>query len=151
VDAGRKLRQPRAMPIELPASLGVGKLLRLQGMVTAAASTEAARDSAAALVHAYNGLQDELRASLESDETMDLAEEFDRLFPPLAEPGEFSPVLAVESHARLAAAAEEGRTRLVQMGGWIQGLIEEITLQERMRLEAEAKAREQAKPRTGFG
>jgi len=59
--------------------------------------------------------------------------------------------LAAESHARLAVAAEEGRTQLVQLGGWIKGLIDELTLQERLRLDAEARARGEAKPGMGFG
>jgi len=138
------------MAIELPPSLSIGKLLRLQGMVNAAAQTEAAADSAAALVRAYNGLREELLTSLESDETFELREEFERLFPEIDEPGELSPALLIESSARLGAAAYEGRTRLAQLGGWIQGLINEVTLEERMRLEAEALAREKAKPPTGF-
>jgi hypothetical protein len=150
LDEERHWLYDRSVAVELPDSLGVGKLLRLQGMVNAAAQTEATRDSATALVRAYMRLREEIHVAVESDQTAELQMEFERLFPPLEEPGSFSPALAVESHTRLAAAAEEGRIHLSQLGGWIQGLIEERTLQERMRLDAEARAREAAKPKPGF-
>src|SRR5262249_39330113 len=120
-------------------------------MINAAAQTQAGRDSAAALVRAYMGMRTELIDSLESDQTMELSEEFQRLFPPLDEPESFSPAVSDESDARLRAVAEEGRTRLAQLSGWIQGFIDEVTFQQRMRFEGEAMAREQAKPGTGFG
>src|SRR5688572_18650300 len=100
-------------------------------MVNAAAQTEVARDSAAALVRAYMGLRGELLTSLESDETRELREEFERLFVPLEEPEPFETGHGERDRAaRLAAAAADGRTRLGQLGGWIQGLIDELTFQE---------------------
>jgi hypothetical protein len=65
-------------------------------------------------------------------------------------PPPFSPVLAVESQVRLATAAEEALMRLRLVGGWVEGLIREATLEQTMRVEAEAKARLAAKPSTGF-
>jgi hypothetical protein len=130
--------------------LDLGKLLRLDEMVTQAAHTEAVRDSAAALVHAYMALRAEMLTLLESETQPELGEEFGRLFQPLAEPGPFSPVLAVESQVRLAAAAEEALMRLRLVGGWIKGLIREVTLEQTMRADAEARATLAAKPPTGF-
>jgi hypothetical protein len=39
---------------------------------------------------------------------------------------------------------------LRKLQGWIQGLIDELTLSERLRLDAEAKAALANKPATGF-
>ena len=65
--------------------LDLGKLLRLDEMVTQASQTEAVRDSAAALVHAYMGLRTEMLGLLEPEELRELREEFERLFQPLDE------------------------------------------------------------------
>jgi hypothetical protein len=59
-------------------------------------------------------------------------------------------MFATSDQVRLASAAEEAQMRLRLIGGWIQGLINELTLAERMRLEAEASAKFAAKPATGF-
>ena len=141
------------MPIALPPSLDLGKLLRLRGMVTAAALTEAAQHSAAALVRAYNGLVDELNAALAGNEAQDLRDEFRRLFPHIQDPGVYDPIAyeAASRRAKLESAAAEARTRLSQLGGWIQGLVDELTFDQRLQLQAEADARERAKPQVGFG
>jgi hypothetical protein len=128
----------------------LGKLLRLDEMVTQAVQTEAVRDSAAALVHAYMALRAEMLTLLGSGAQEELRKEFERVFQPLDDPPKFSPVLAVESQVSLATAAEEALMRLRLVGGWIKGLIREATFEETMRAEAEAKARLAAKPPTGF-
>lgn len=119
-------------------------------MVMAAAQVEAVRDSAAALVRAYTGLRSELILIVESAESTDLVDELDRLFPPMEEPEPFNSFYGVDSHIQLATAAEDARTRLGQLGGWVQGLIDELTFQERLQLDAEARARNDAKPPMGF-
>jgi hypothetical protein len=133
-----------------PPSLDLGRLLRVDEMVTQASQTEAVRDSAAALVHAYLGLRDEVLGLLEPEDLRELREEFERLFEPLDDPGPFREMRAVEDQMRLAAVAEEALMRLRQIGGWIKGLIRELTLEDTMRLEAEAKARLASKPPIGF-
>jgi hypothetical protein len=130
--------------------IDLGKLLRLDEMVMQAVQTEAVRDSAAALVHAYMSLRDEMLTLLDAGEQRELLDEFERLFKPLDDPPRFSPVLAVESQVKLATAAEEALMRLRLVGGWIKGLIREATLEQTMRIEAEAKAKLTAKPPTGF-
>jgi len=132
------------------SGLDLGKLLRVDEMVTQAAQVEAVRDSAGALVHAYTGLRAEILTLLEDKPLRELREEFERLFQPLDEPARFSPALPLESQVRLASAAEEALMRIRLVGGWVKGLIRELTLAETMRLEAEAKARLAAKPQTGF-
>ena len=130
-----------------PPNLDLGKLLRLDEMVTQAAQTEAVRDSAAALVHAYTGLRTEM---LDLLQTEPLREEFERLFQPMDEPEPFHHLRAVDDQVRLASTAEEALIRLRLVGGWIKGLIREMTLGEQMRLDAEARARHETKPPTGF-
>jgi hypothetical protein len=130
--------------------LDLGKLLRLDEMVTQAAQVEAVRDSAAALVHAYTALRAEMLKLLESDAQRELRGEFERLFLPLEEPPEFSELRAIETQVQLATAAEEALMRLRLAGGWVKGLIREATLEQTMRIEAEAKARLAAKPAPGF-
>ncbi len=137
------------MPV--PPNLDLGKLLRMQEMVTRAAQTEAVRDSAAALVHAYSGLRGEMLGVLAPDELRELREEFERLFQPLEEPEPFNLRFGESSHVRLASAAEEAQMLLRMVGGWVQGLINELTLEQKIRLEAEAKARLESKLSTGFG
>ena len=136
---------------ERATSLDLGKLLRVQAMVNEAAQVEATRDAAGALVRAYLGLRDEVLLSLQSADLKELRDEFDRLFPLLANPPPFNPNFdVVRSHTQLAAAAEEAQLSLRRLGGWIQGLINELTLGERLRLEAETKAKLERRPPTGF-
>ncbi len=133
------------------SGLDLGKLLRLDEMVTQAAQTEAVRDSAAALVHAYAGLRHEVIEMLKAAGLTDLHNEAFALFRPLESPAPFSSMRGAEDHMRLASVAEEALMNIRLIGGWVKGLIRELTLEETMRLEAEAKARFAAKPPTGFG
>ena len=73
----------------MTTQLDLGKLLRMDEMASQASRTEAVRDSAAALVHAYQVLRSEMLTMLDPGE---LREEFERLFQDLEDPGEFSPV-----------------------------------------------------------
>ena len=73
-----------------------------------------------------------------------------RLFQPLESPAPFRQQWAVVDQVRLASTAEEALIRLRLLGGWIKGLIRELTLEQTMRLEAEAKARVAAKPLNGI-
>lgn len=130
------------------SGLDLGKLLRLDEMVTQAAQTEAVRDSARALVRAYQTLATEIHTFLLPHP--ELSEEFRRLFGPLEDPGPFREMHALDDQMRLAAAAEEALMRIKLIGGWVKGLIRELTLEETMRLEAEAKVRLATKPPTGF-
>src|SRR5579859_2078572 len=133
------------------SELSLGRLLRMQAMVTQAAQVEAGRDSAAALVHAYSALRTEMLDVLDRDSLAELRGEFDRLFPEMEEPPPFNPNFdPVSSHAKLAAAASQAQMGLRRLQGWIQGLIDEMTLSERMKLEAEARVKLENKPKPGF-
>lgn|SRR5262249_41488707 len=119
-------------------------------MVTQAAQMEATAAAASALVNAYNRLIDEIIQIFEGDDLKALHDECRRLFPPIEEEvpwdaGSFG------GQARAAVLAAEAQMGLRKLQGWVQGLIDEQTLSERLRLEAEAKARLETKPPTGFG
>src|SRR5579875_381755 len=129
--------------------LDTGRLLRLRAMVTAAAQTEATHLAAKALVNAYRSLCGEMLFVLEGDELAGLNGEFRRLFPPLPEPPQVFTAVP-DTVAQVAAVAAEAQMGLRRMEGWIQGLIDEQTLELRLRLEAEEKAKLEAKPKTGF-
>jgi len=119
----------------------VGRLLRVHAMVSAA-QVEATGASGIALVRAYTGLVAEMNSVLSAG-TEGLREEFARLFTPIEEP----PALNARWNA---VAATEALVKLRQIGGWIQGLIDELTLEERLRLEAEARVKAENQPPTGF-
>lgn len=133
----------------MAARFELGKLLRMRNMVTAAAQVEATHDSARALVRAYLGLRDEMLVVLEGESLDDLREEFERLFSPIEEPREVNVAIhhTITAAAALAAEAQVGLRR---MEGWIQGLIDEQTLEQRLRMEAEEKAKLESKRPTGF-
>jgi hypothetical protein len=124
-----------------PPKLDLGKLLRLEEMVTQASLTQATIYSSEALVRAYETLRTEILDYLKGTEAQELHEEFERLFQPIGGADELG----------YQEAAEEGLLRLRLIGGWIKGLIRKLTLTEQMRLDAEAKARFESKPPTGFG
>jgi hypothetical protein len=123
----------------------------MQAMVTEAAQTEATYHAGIALVRAYMGLRNEMSLILEGEGLESLREESDRLFPSLPEPEPFKIGFdPINSQAKLLAAANEALINLRQLGGWIQGLINELTLEQRMRLDAEERAKLQSRPATGF-
>lgn len=122
--------------------LDLGKLLRLRAMVTAA-QVAVSPSVATALVKSHNVLVGEMQLALQEASQTDLEAEFSRLFPLL--PG---PTGSRDDYRFEAASA--AALSLAQMGGWIQGLIEEATFDQRMRVEAEERAKMATKPATGF-
>jgi hypothetical protein len=131
-------------------SLDLGRLLRMQAMVMQAAQTEATYQAGGALVLAYLRLRAELLKILEPEPLAELREEFARIAPHMEFAPPFSPLLAAETSAKLADAAHQAQTNLRVLQGWVQGLIDELTLEQRLRLEAEAKAAQANRPPTGF-
>jgi hypothetical protein len=131
-------------------TVNIGRLLRVQAMVTEVAQTEATYKAAGALVRAYLSLRAEVILIMAAEELSDLRGEAMRLFPEIGEPAPFTSAGQPQSHEVLETAATEALSRLRQLGGWIQGLINELTLDQRLRLEAEAKAKLEAHPGTGF-
>jgi hypothetical protein len=130
--------------------LDLGRLLRMQAMVTSAAQAEATYKAGNALVKAYLSLRGEMLRILESDALADLRIEFSRLFPTIEYAPPYSPAFGPTTSARLAEVAHDAQISLRSLQGWIQGLIDELTLEQRLRLDAEARAALAAKPPTGF-
>jgi len=92
-------------------------------------------------------LREEMQRVVEDAGLANLRVEFDRLFPTVDAPPPYSPALPESTRAKLAAAANEAQLGLAKLHGWIQGLIDEQTLDERMRVEAEEKAKLEGRPR----
>jgi hypothetical protein len=85
-----------------------------------------------------------------ADEVVDLEAEFVDLFPILATPPSYDPALERDTIPPLGKAVADALLNLRVLGWWIQGLVDELTLDKRLRMEAEEKAKLAAKPPTGF-
>ena len=119
----------------------------MQAAVMQAAQIEATYQAGGALARAYMNLRSEMLLILQPQELADLRAEFDRLFPVVDAPPPYTPVLPETTAAGLSEAMTSARVGLAQLQGWIQGLIDELTLEKRLQLEAEAKAK---RAPTGF-
>ena len=105
----------------------VGRFLRLQGAIDAAAAAvpqEHAATAVTALVGSYVALREEVRAAI--DEAF--RAEFDRLFPAMTVPPAPN-VRAGFDPFKSADIANEARTRLRTMGGWLGGFVREAGLE----------------------
>src|SRR5262245_4048774 len=123
----------------------------MQAMVTQAAQVEATSEAGGALTRAYLRLRGEMLRILASDGLEGLREEFTALFPTIEEPPDHRQQLPKSTSAQLsAAAAYEAQMGLRKLQGWIEGLIHELTYKDRLRVEAEVRAAQAGKPRTGF-
>jgi hypothetical protein len=118
-------------------------MLRLKKMAEAAAATEPSRNSANALRESYGRLRAQVAELLQGSPE---GTEFERVFPepPSAggdQRGGFGPAAASAATASRIDAAERFALLLRQMGGWLDGLIDEATFDQRMLYEAEASAK----------
>ena len=138
------------MPNTDSTDLDLGRLLRMQATVMHASQAEATFQAGEALAGAYLGLREEMQRVLEDGGLPALRVEFDRLFPSLDVPPPYSPALPESTGAKLAAAANEAQLGLRKLHGWIQGLINEQTLDERLRMEAAEKAKLESRRPIGF-
>jgi hypothetical protein len=111
----------------------LGKLLRLRAMVTATQLAHVSR----AVIGAYTTLLEELTDAVSDEPT--LVAELERVFKPLPNPA-----------TGYGPQVEEAGLKLRMLAGWIQGLIDEATLEHRLRMEAEEKAKLEAKLKPGF-
>lgn len=134
------------------ADFDLGRLLRLQGMIESAAkANEPTVMGAPALTEAYKRVRAQVADLVEGT---DLEEEFQRSFPTVPAIPSPPDTPRPRDLARHANTAEvEGRkaqTLLGQMQGWIGGIVREMTMEEQMRLDAEAKAKAAKEP-PGYG
>lgn len=105
----------------------VGRFLRLQGAIDAAASAvpeDHAATAVTALVGSYSALREEVRAAIDTK----FHAEFDRLFPVMPVPPAPN-VRAGFDPFRSADIANEARTRLRTMAGWLGGFVQEARLE----------------------
>jgi len=126
----------------VPDDLDLGRLLRLRAMLSAA-QIEPTADAGRALVRAYNNLVIEGSGVL-TRASAELKQDYERLFPPLEEPDDHL------NATRMAQGAAEASLKIRLLGGWVQGLIDELTMDQRMRMEAVEMAKVGTKPPTGF-
>ncbi len=108
-------------------AIDVGRFLRLQGAINAAVAAVPADHAATALtalVGSYASLREEVRQVIDEN----LHGEFDRLFPAMDVPATanvrrgFDPIQSADM-------ANQARTRMKTMGGWLDGFVQEAKLQ----------------------
>lgn len=103
----------------------VGRFLRLQGAIDAAASAVPADHAATAvtaLVGSYASLREEVRLAIDEE----FRDEFDRLFPSVALPSSPRGLGAGFDPFQSADEANQARTRLRTMSGWLGGFVREL-------------------------
>jgi hypothetical protein len=105
----------------------VERLMRLSGVVKASAVAE----PEAGLADAYPRIRQEVAEAVGDEYVAEL----DRLFPP-----ELS-----TAGRPWGVQAAEAKSRMAQLGGWLDGMVDAAVLGQRIQAEAEAKARQ-----TGF-
>ncbi len=130
--------------------LELGHLLRLKGQVDAATQTTPDGFAASALVESYNTCRDQIVGALEEG---DLLEEFAASFPEL--PAAVEPESNFPYNVNKAAQANKGlaqraQVSLARLAGWLDGLIAEQTLEQRMRIEAQETAKLARRQPPGF-
>jgi hypothetical protein len=130
--------------------LDLGKLLRLKGMVESAASAvdPAQPESAHAITDSYQRLRAQVGELVGGS---DLEGEFTASFPEI-DVARFEPrrgSLIAEGAAALNAA-QRARVLLGQLAGWLEGLIVERTLQQRIEAEAAERVKQERKQPPGF-
>jgi len=133
------------------AELDLGELLRLRGMLESAATGPADGDGAPALTESYTRLRGLVRDYVEAHGLN--IDEFDPAFPEI-DLVEFPE----HQHPRDFAArtmahtpqAKRAQALLGQLAGWVSGLIDELTLDKRLRLEAEERVKQERRQPPGF-
>jgi hypothetical protein len=124
--------------------MDLGQLLRLKGRVDAAATvTEPDGSAAPALTESYMRLREQILKMLDGG---DLSAEFNESFPEIeivGSPGRHPRDVALAQMAH-TVDARRAQTLLAQLAGWLDGLIQAETYEQRMRIEAEEKAKRQA-------
>jgi hypothetical protein len=134
------------------AELDLGQLLRLRGMIeSAATSVTADGDGAPALTESYARLRGLARDFVEAPDLN--IDEFDPAFPEM-DVVEFAehehPRRLMARNTTYAPQAKRAQALLGQLGGWVSGLIDEITLEQRLRFEAQERVKQERRQPPGF-
>ncbi len=124
--------------------MDIERVMRLRGAILASLSAVPADQSSAfeGLSASYERRREEVHQAVADS----IPTEFDRLFPAAIDRsgvggGRLTPQ-AIFGQQEVASTA---RTLLGQLAGWLEGIIEGSQVRERMRLEAEAYARERVR------
>jgi hypothetical protein len=133
------------------AEFDLGQLLRLEEAIKAAAGTDTEPDgaSAVALTESYMRLRGQVLKFVKGS---DLEAEFESTFPEIKiterPPSDPFEVQAAIQEGKFPA--RQAQSLLAQLAGWIGGIVREMTLEQQMRLDAEARAKQAAKQPPGF-
>lgn len=114
--------------------------LRLKGMVDGVLHNSNADQrplEAKSLADSYQSLRSEARA-LATDR--EIADEFDRLFPPM----NGTPPSATGQLFEAASFANEAAALLAKLSGWLDGLVQEARLEMEARAYAEARLQQES-------
>lgn len=132
-------------------TLDLGRLLRAKNMIgSAAAAVPADASSARALTESYERLRRAIRELVDGE---GLEEEFDQLFPEIEiadAPSAVTTRSSLQRSVQLEGEARRATALLQQLSGWLDGMIQEQTLEQQIQANAEAYARQQNRPPTGF-
>jgi hypothetical protein len=123
--------------------------LRLKSTLDAAATLEPDDGAAAGLTESYNRLRQQALAVVDSAGLP--LDEFESLFPVIeVERMPTSLDAAAWQSAKFESAAKRANLLLRQMAGWFDGVVQTLTLERRLELEAKERVAREAKPPTGF-
>ena len=133
-------------------AVDLGRLLRAKNMIESATTAVAAdASSARALTESYQRLRQTIRQLIEGE---GLEGEFDQLFPEIdiaeAPTARLAGRSGLQHNLELETDARRASTLLQQLSGWLNGMIQEQTLEQQIAANAEAYARQQGRPPTGF-
>jgi len=132
------------------AEFELGRLLRLEEAIRAASeAVEPDGASAFALTESYVRLRAQ---GMELVKGSDLETEFESMFPAIdvAEAPSRHPRVAAQSVITGEPVPRQARTLLGQLAGWIGGIVRRMTLERQMELDAEARAKLEARKPPGF-
>lgn len=126
------------------SNFDLGRLLRLRSAIEGAAGAEKVEPAdAPSLTGGYNRLRGQVQELVAGGE---LEAEFNSMFPEVAEfqggsgPG---PRGLIDWHTKATTAGVGAKRLLEQLGGWVDGLIQEQTLSERIQAEAAERVKQQ--------
>lgn len=130
----------------------LGELLRLRGMTdSAATSVTADGEGAPALIESYTRLRGLTREFVGANGLN--IEEFDSAFPEIdaIDLRQFEhPRNRMHRKGMYAPQAIRAQALIGQLGGWLSGLFDEVTLERRLRLEAEERVKQERRQPPGF-
>ena len=127
----------------------LGRLLRLHGAVQAATDVTPDGNAAPALTSSYLRLREQALELVDDERRAEL----DATFPIIDTvelPSTPHPRLTSRLEATGGPAARTAQALLAQLAGWLDGYIAALTLEQRMRLEAEERVKQERRRPPGF-